>query len=318
MLLFADGYEVQPPTFDDVEVVTEMLVATDLADTGVSETDADLIRDQWSSPGVDLSEDAWVVVDPNGAVVAYANVSPDGEGKVKSWGLVHPEHRGRGLGAALLDRIEARASERLRGIPSAVLHTAVNDAHAAAAALVRSRGFEHVRTFRHLQIDLDGSPQDPGEPPAGIEIRGIEPERDLRRIHAIFVEAFSGEWGYRPIPFEEWIGMEVETPSYDPSLWLLATDGDEAVGAQSGVVWGDRGWVGELGVRTPWRGRGIASAMLRRAFATFASRGLARVMLNVDSENSTGAVRLYEGVGMRTLRAWDVYEKPIGGDRQVS
>jgi mycothiol synthase len=168
-----------------------------------------------------------------------------------------------------------------------------------------------VRTFRHLQIDLDGSRRDPGEPPPGTRIRGIEPERDLRRVHAILVEAFSQEWGYRVIPFEEWIGLEVETPSYDPSLWLLATDGNEAVGALSGVVWGDRGWVGELGVRASWRGRGIASSLLRRAFATFASRGLARVMLNVDSENSTGAVRLYEGVGMRTLRAWDVYEKRV-------
>jgi mycothiol synthase len=311
MLPLADGYEIRPPTFDDVEAVTEMLVATEIADTGVSESDADLIRDQWSSPGFEPSEDAWVVTDPNGTVVAYANVSPDGEAKVKSWGVVHNHHRERGLGAALLERMEARAAQRLRGIPAAVLHTAINDEEAAAATLVRSRGFEHVRTFRHLQIDLDGSPRDPREPPAGIEIRGIEPERDLRRVHAIFVEAFSGEWGYRPIPFEEWIGMEVETPSYDPSLWLLATDGDEAVGAQSGVVWGDRGWVGELGVRTPWRGRGIASALLRRAFATFASRGLPRVMLNVDSENSTGAVRLYEGVGMRTLRAWDVYEKRL-------
>jgi ribosomal protein S18 acetylase RimI-like enzyme len=177
--------------------------------------------------------------------------------------------------------------------------------------VVRSRGFEQVRTFRHLQIDLAGAPPDPGERPAAIEIRGIGPDRDLRRIHAIFVEAFSREWGYRPIPFEEWVGTEVETPGFDPSLWLLATEGDEAVGALSGVVWGDRGWVGELGVRAPWRGRGIASALLRRAFATFASRGLPRVMLNVDSENSTGAVRLYERVGMRTVRAWDVYEKPL-------
>jgi mycothiol synthase len=306
------GYEIRPPTFDDVDGVAEVLLADDLADTGESEFDADFVRDQWSAPGVELSEDAWVITDSNGTIVAHANLSPDGEGKLKSWGVVHPEHRGRGLGSALLDRLQARASDRLRGMASPVLHIAVTDTDTAAAALARTRGFEHVRTFRHLKIDLDGSPRDPGEPPAGIEIRGIEPERDLRRVHAILVEAFSQEWGYRVIPFEEWVGLEVETPNYDPSLWLLATDGDEAVGALSGVVWGDRGWVGELGVRAPWRGRGIASALLRRAFATFASRGLARVMLNVDSENSTGAVRLYEGVGMRTLRAWDVYEKQMG------
>jgi len=306
-----DGYEIRSPSFEDVERFAEMLLADDLADVGESDLDADFVRNQWSAPGVDLSEDAWVITDPDRTIVAHANLSPDGEGKVKSWGVVRPEHRGRGLGSALLDRLEVRASDRLRDIASAVLHVAVTDTDAAAAALVRSRGFEHVRTFRHLKIDFDGTPRDTGELPPGIEIRGIEPERDLRRVHAILVEAFSQEWGYRPIPFEEWIGLEVETASYDPSLWLLATYGDEAVGALSGVVWGDRGWVGELGVRPPWRGRGIASALLRRAFATFASRGLARVMLNVDSENSTGAVRLYEGVGMRTLRAWDVYEKRV-------
>jgi hypothetical protein len=70
------------------------------------------------------------------------------------------------------------------------------------------------------------------------------------------------------------------------------------------VVWGDRGWVGELGVLKPWRGRGIASALLRRAFATFAARELPRVMLNVDAANPTGAVRLYERLGMRTVRGW--------------
>ena len=306
-----DGYEIRPPTFDDVEGVADVLLADDLADTGESDLEADFVRDQWSAPGVELFEDAWVITDPNGTIVAHANLSPDGEGKLKSWGVVHPEHRGRGLGAALLDRLEARASDRLRGIASPVLHVAVTDTDALAAALVRTRGFERVRTFRHLKLDLDGSPRDPGEPPVGIEIRGIEPGRDLRRVHAILVEAFSREWGYRVIPFDEWVGLEVETASYDPSLWLLATDGNEAVGALSAVVRGDRGWVDELGVRAPWRGRGIASALLRRAFATFASRGLARIMLNVDSENSTGAVRLYESVGMGTLRAWDVYEKQV-------
>ncbi len=298
--MLPDGYEIRSPAFEDVEDVTEMLVATDLADTGTSESDADLIRDQWSSPGFQPSEDAWVVTDPNRAIVAYGSVTPDGEGKIKSWGVVHHDHRGCGLGAALLDRTEARASARLRGIPAAELHTAVNDARVRARADVpaspdRSRR-PTARSGRAPRRDRDPRHRARTRPPAD--------PRDLRG-------GVQREWGYRPITFEEWVGNEVEVPSFDPSLWLLATAEDEAVGALTGVVWGDRGWVSELGALAPWRGRGIASALLRRAFATFASRGLPRVMLNVDSENSTGAVRLYEGVGMRTVRAWDVYEKRV-------
>jgi ribosomal protein S18 acetylase RimI-like enzyme len=310
--MIPDGFEIRPPTSEDIEDMTDMLVSTDLADTVTSESDADLIRDQWSSPGFQPSDDAWVITDPNRAIVSYGGRDTRWRGQDQVVGEIHHDHRGRGLGATLLDRMEARAYERLRGIPAAKLHTAVNGADASAAELVRSRAFAHVRTFRHLQMDLGGPAPDPGGSPEGIAIRGIESERDLRRIHAIFVEAFSEEWGYLPIPFGEWGGNEVEVPSFDPSLWLVATAGDEAVGALTGVVWGDRGWVGELGVLAPWRGRGIASALLRRAFATFASRGLPRVRLNVDSENSTGALHLYEGVGMRTVRSWDVYEKRLG------
>ena len=306
-----DGYAIRPASIDDLDGVAEMLLADDLADTGQSDFDADFLRDQWSSPGLDLSVDAWVVTDPRSTIVGHANVAPEGDGKLKSWGLVHPDHRGRGLGSVLLDRIERRAAERIEPGSGSVF-TAVTDVDAAGAALVGSRGFERVRSFRHLQLDLDGPSPRSGESPPGIEISGIEPERDLARVHAIFVEAFREEWGYRVIPFEEWSSLEVETTSYDPSLWLLATEGDAAVGALSGVVWGDRGWVGELGVRKPWRGRGIGSALLRRAFATFATRDLPRVMLNVDAANPTGAVRLYERLGMRTVRGWDVYEKRVG------
>jgi ribosomal protein S18 acetylase RimI-like enzyme len=106
--------------------------------------------------------------------------------------------------------------------------------------------------------------------------------------------------GLPPDPFEEWAGNEVEA----------VAAGDEAVGALSGVVWGERSWVGELGVLARWRGRGIASALLRRAFATFASRQLPRVMLNVDSRTQAAQSGSTSGWGC-TARAWDLYEKRV-------
>ena len=72
---------------------------------------------------------------------------------------------------------------------------------------------------------------------------------------------------------------------------LLAREAGEPVAALTGRVQGDRGWVGSLGVRAPWRGRGIGAALLRRSFAAFSRRGLRRVVLGVDAENATGPRR---------------------------
>ena len=91
-------------------------------------------------------------------------------------------------------------------------------------------------------------------------------------------------------------------PNYDPTLWLVARNEGETVGVLTANVSGDHGWVGEIGVLATHRGRGIAGALLRRSFATFAARGFGRVMLNVDAENPTGATALYEGVGMRIIK----------------
>lgn len=311
-----DGYEIRRASIDDLEAVGAVMRAADVdpsgrsdaASFGGSDLAVDMIRDLWSSPGVDLARDAWVVVSPEEQIVAYAHLQEDGDARLKGWGDVHPEHLGRGIGSALFDRSEARAAERFASFPTGLLELAVADWNHGAGALLRSRGFERVRSFRHMQIDLNGAAIAPSVAPQGIEIRGIDAD-DLPAIHAIFVDAFRDEWGYREVSFEEWKANEVETPSYDPTLWFIAEDEDGPVGAVSGLIWGELGWVGELGVRKPWRGRGIAAALLRRSFTTFGSRGLGRVRLNVDVDNRTGAVALYERVGMRKVRGWEIYEK---------
>ncbi len=305
------GYATRPPTFDDIEAIAEVLLADDLQDTGQSIYDADFVRNQWPVRDFDPARDGLLVLGPGGAVVGFGNVLPEGETRVKSWGVVHPKHRGLGIGSTVFDWIESRALERLAGVAGATFEHSINDVDEAARAIVLARGLRPVRSFRHMQIDLDG-PRDPGTPPAGVEIRSVEAPADLERAHAIFVEAFEDEWGYRVIPFEEWRALEVDIPGFDPSLWLLANEGGDAVGALNASADKDRGWIGEIGVRRAWRGRGIGSALLRRSFATFAQRGTPRVLLNVDFENPTGAMALYEKVGMRAVRGYDVFEKPIG------
>jgi ribosomal protein S18 acetylase RimI-like enzyme len=131
-------------------------------------------------------------------------------------------------------------------------------------------------------------------------------------MHAVLTEAFADDWDYHPDPFDRWADDYASGPNYDPTLWLIARDGRTAVGALTADASEDRGWVGEIGVLATHRGRGIAGALLRRSFATFAARGVGRVLLNVDAENPTGATALYEGVGMRIIKRWDLWERRRG------
>ena len=193
-------------SFDDLEGSPRCCWPTTSPTRAQSDFDADFLRDQWSSPGLDLSVDAWVVTDPRSTIVGHANVAPEGDGKLKSWGLVHPDHRGRGLGSVLLDRIEARAAERLEPGSRGPCFTAVTDVDAAGAALVR---LPRVRA-RAVVPAPPARPRRPAArtrrpPDRASRSAASSPNATSPRIHAIFVEAFREEWGYRVIPFEEWV-----------------------------------------------------------------------------------------------------------------
>ena len=131
-----DGYAALPASLDDVPAVAAVLLADDLLDTGQSDYDEDFVRNWWSSPGSDPAEDAWIVVAPGGEVIGSGSVIPDGETVLKSWGVVHPMHRGLGIGSAILDSMEARAVERLRGVSGASFHHSINDVDEAARSMV--------------------------------------------------------------------------------------------------------------------------------------------------------------------------------------
>lgn len=302
------GYAFRSPTDADLDAVAGVLLADQLAD-GVEPTlDAYFLRQVWSRPGFDLATDAWVVTDDAGTIVAYGQAREEEPGLVGSWGVVHPSHRGRGVGPALFDRIEARAAELLAGAESPRFRHSINARDDAAAAMARAHGLRPVLHFWHMQIDLDG-PIDPGPPPDGIEIDPLSPSDDLRPVHAILEAAFVDDPGDPMTPFDEWLEEHTSSPTHDPTLWLLARDGGTPVGALTASGDDEGGWVDWLAVLASHRGRGIGIALLRRAFSEFATRGIHRVRVNVDAENVTGATRVYERVGMFVANRWDLWER---------
>jgi mycothiol synthase len=306
-----DGYVLRAPTPDDLRAVARVLVADELDDAGQVVLDADFLRSEWRRADLRLGTDAWVVLDNTGTIVAYAQVARDEDDVVESLGVVHPAARGLGIGGALVDCTQERAAHLLPSDGPVRFRHVVNAGDQAAAALLRARGLRVVRHFWHMQIDLD-APVAPGRAPRGVRIGRMRSRRDLRSFHAVLDEAFANNWDHHFEPFERWAAERTQTPDHDPSLWLLARSDGEPVGALTASVLGVRGWVNLLGVCAPWRGRGIATALLRRAFAAFQARGVTLVVLGVDAENPTGATALYERAGMCVVKRWDLWERVLG------
>ena len=264
---------------------------------------ADELRDWWRL--FDLEEASWIVEDESGKPVGVCCCLTRG-GDVDCWVAVRPEYRGRGLSTELLERGERRAREA--GAES--LMAGMLAGNERARTLLEARGFREVRRFYRMQIDFDGEPPAP-DPVDGIVIDTFRRE-DARLFHATLNEAFADDWGFHAMPFDEWVSHRLEQPETDTSLWFVAWDGEDVAGViRCDGTRFDGGWVGGLGVRKPWRGRGIGMALLRRAFVEFHRRGAPHVGLGVDTENASGATRLYERAGMRVMTEDIVFEKAL-------
>jgi mycothiol synthase len=168
-----------------------------------------------------------------------------------------------------------------------------------------------VRTIFVMETVLDAPPPPP-EPPAGITLRAFVPGQDERATFDTAEAAFLDSWERLPGEYHRWLGT-TEQERRDPDLWTLAVDdaSGAVVGTCLGKIAGTSGWISSVGVRRPWRGRGLALALLRHNFAAFHGRGIRKVGLNVDAESITGAPRLYARAGMRVTEEYLLYRKEL-------
>jgi ribosomal protein S18 acetylase RimI-like enzyme len=163
-------------------------------------------------------------------------------------------------------------------------------------------------------MEIEFGVEAPAEPvvPDGIELRPYRHPDDERAVYEALQDAFTDHWDFHRESIEQWREFTVKWRNFDPDLWLVALEGDEVVGAS--LNYRERaddpgyGWIGTIGVRRPWRRRGVGEALLRRTFALLHARGLRKVRLSVDSQSPTGAERLYERVGMSVLRQSNTWE----------
>jgi mycothiol synthase len=197
------------------------------------------------------------------------------------------------------------------------VHMFANSGAVAQRRWIEAQGAVEIRRFWRMAIDFDDT--EPVVPPAsdGVTVRPArEDEDDLRTIFTIADTSFADHFGHTDErTYDRWIAHWRARRGFDPTLWWVAELDETPVAVLLGMRLepeGDRphGHVGTLGTLKEARGRGIGTLLLRTAFAEFHRRGHRKVTLGVDSENGTGAVRLYESVGMRAAAEWPLYELP--------
>jgi GNAT superfamily N-acetyltransferase len=292
-----------PAVAADAAAVTEIVAAVESSLYGhTTFCEADL-QGEWSD--VDLEQDVRVVRDGD-RIVGYGVVSEQDE----PWrveGYVHPDALGRGIGTLIATELEADAARRgARRIQNSVL-----EADAAAGGLLESLGYDAVRIFREMRIELAAPPPAP-EWPDGLRVVAFDPERDAVAFHAAHQEAFADHWGHTPRDLEAWSKLNLESERFDPALWCVVRAGDDI--AAGTICTGDTyggGFVHALFTRRPWRRRGVGAALLADAFGRFWQRGEPSIGLGVDAASDTGAFRVYERAGMTPALGWVMYEKEL-------
>jgi len=317
-----DGFAIRAATMEDLSAAKEIADLCDIDVIGQRTGFSSRFDIFWTSPDCEIERDVRVIEGEDGKVVAFAHVLCDPPHvRARVIGYVSPQFCGRGLGTLLMSWGEGRSREKTERAPSGArtkMQQWVLAGDERSAALMRGHGLKVVRHFVYMITDLDGAPEAPVWP-KGIELRPVTLGEHGRLIARTDDEVFRDHWGFAPMTEEEhyerfkhWMEND---PELDVNLWYVAWSGEEIAGLL--LCWPkaednpEIGYLGVLGVRRPWRGKGLGLALLRHAFGEFYRQGKKQAALHADAENLTGALRLYHKAGMRIHRRFEHYEKEL-------
>lgn len=291
------GLTARPAGTEDIPTIVELIRACELDADGVAEVVEDDVS--FERHGFDAGLDTVLVFDDD-QLVAWAELY-----RRRAEAEVRTSHRGRGIGSTLLRWSEDRG----RALGEAAVNQTKTDTNVSARELFLANGYEQRWVAWFIRIALD-EPPPPPEIPAGISIRSYVAS-DAGDVHRVIDAAFC-EWpGRDPEPYEVWASTIAAHAAFRPELSPLAFDGDELVGAVISYDYPDaeEGWISQLATAATHRHRGIAQALLLSAFGWFREQG--RKTAGVETDSRTGALGLYEKVGMKVVRQYTRYTKRL-------
>ena len=325
------GWQVGTPDPDDlgdVRRLTELLRAHEQEGRG------------WAGAG---KEDVLVEVSDHGLRTRQNVVVRDDAGLIRAWGSVHDRATGRML---FLHVVERGLSEQVgRACSDLLVEWAVGQAREVGTARglhvqqidtgayadderqrrwLGAAGFTQVRTWWQMKRPVNPDEVALVDDPArwqldGVVIRLVEceddagkpVEADLRAVHDVLETAFTDHFNSKPETFDEFLFRLRQDPGHRWDHWWLAEVDGQPAGALVGTESGSGSYVAYIGVVELARGRGVAKGLLRTVIADAAARGRDNVALEVDANSSTGADRLYRGLGWETSYVTESWHRDV-------
>lgn len=195
--------------------------------------------------------------------------------------------------------------------PSYRLWLGVNSKDREYQRILEDRGFSILRKYWTMEVTLVGPWHD--QPPPKVQIREIDlgDDDDVFDYWSVHQDAFSGHFGFVPRELSGWTELvRRDQGEVKMRVWILSVDGEDAgfVDCDDSLVHEGGGFVSGLGVRYAFQGKGFGEILLRFAMKETFERGLEKLLLSVDTGNESGALRLYEKVGMKPISEWHHYE----------
>lgn len=322
------GLTSRPLTLDDVPAWRRSLDRADAVDRPPSRPTEHDLTSLLTAEGFDPATQTVAGFDDDGEVRAAATLSlrlGDTEHlRLLLQGAVDPAWRRTGLGRDLLSwgdgvarvRAAARRAE-LGDVPGALQVWAGQDRH-DVARLCAAAGLEVARTFAGLRLDLRAGAPDRPDVPAGYRLVRMD-EHGTDGWREVHNEVFADHWGSQPMTPADWTRLVLEDPGHRPGWSFFVLAGAEIAGyASVHAPAPDRpdpdvqeAHLETLGVRREHRGHRLARVLLEAVASRAAEVGMDAVGLDVDTENPSGAVGLYERAGYVRVRADVLHAKPV-------
>ena len=313
-------------THDDAPAVNALMAAAEAVDRTGEHYNLEDLREELENPMIDVATD-WLVAESAGALVGHSHLAPrapaDGAISVDVDGTVHPEFRRQGIGSELVarsvERARAYAAERGAGLRCSVTVSAPSR-NTDLASIVEGLGLRAERyqfvMLADLHAPLPDVPEGGGRGlPDGFVLSTWE-DLDADEIREVHNRAFADHPGFTAWDAEMWSQWVWDSRALRRGLSLLARDETGAIAAYlesneydavaeaTGIR---EAYVAKVGTSDTHRRRGLASALLRLALERYREAGFDRAALDVDSENPTGALGVYERAGFQTDQRWTNY-----------